>query len=322
MSGSTIFYIIGLTIPHCLTMAFINEVVTTTCYRRPSSCYRPLFGVPEWKAKFSPTQTTNSTQSRVTPLPLLLFPFEPTQIPLPGQHTKLKFRHGKFMDMIDESLTSYESVVGMSMFDEDGLLPIVVLCEVIEEEVYVNSGYRGFSSMEVGLRAVGRMELWDEAKPPQVKSNTSVSEDVFYGRKPLTAIQLGQFIDYEDYALSEIEAGKCLEYLKSIESLLILPSQFLTAPHDNLELIGKQALYADAYSYLSSLSTGDQYSKIFAASWAIFALLDDESKVSPIIIQAISTNDTGERLRLGLAALLESKSSTPSNNYDQNTAFQ
>ena len=70
------------------------------------------------------------------------------------------------------------------------------------------------------------------------------------------------------------------------------------------------------------MSTGDQYSKIFAGSWAIFGLLDDESKVSPIIIQAISTNDTGERLRLGLAALLESKSSTPSNNYDQNTAFQ
>lgn len=315
MIRSILFYVIGLTIPYCFTLAFFNEVVIG---KRLTSCCRPLFGVPEWKAKFS--TFTNSTQSCVTSLPLLLFPFESTQIPLPGQHTKLKFRHGKFIDMIDESLTSYESVLGMSILDEDGLLPIVVVCEVIEEEVYVNSGYRGFSSVEVGLRAVGRMELW--GSPPQVQSNTPVSEDIFHGSKPLNTIQLGHFIDYQDHALSEIEIEKCLEYLKTIDSLSILPSQFLTAPHDYLELTDKQMLYTDAYSYLISLTTEDQYSKIIAASWAIFALLDDESKVSPIIIQAISTNNTAERLRLGLAALLESKSSVPSNNYDENTAFQ
>ncbi len=35
------------------------------------------------------------------------------------------------MDMIDESITSYESVVGLSVLDEDGLLPVVVVCEVL-----------------------------------------------------------------------------------------------------------------------------------------------------------------------------------------------
>ena len=32
----------------------------------------------------------------------------------------------------------------------------VVICEVIEDAFIMNSGYRGFSSVEVGVRAVGR----------------------------------------------------------------------------------------------------------------------------------------------------------------------
>ena len=47
------------------------------------------------------------------------------------------------MDMIDEFITSHESVVGMSILDDDRLLQHLVVCEVLEEELEVNMGYRG-----------------------------------------------------------------------------------------------------------------------------------------------------------------------------------
>jgi len=41
--------------------------------------------------------------------------------------------------------------------DDDGLLPYVVVCEINEESFIMNSvGYRGFSSVEVDVCAVGR----------------------------------------------------------------------------------------------------------------------------------------------------------------------
>ena len=213
-SISICIFLIGVLLS-CFTAAFITELSTKPWISKRSGSHT-LFGVPEWKAKFS--SSTNSTS-----LPLLMFPFEPTQIPLPGQHAKITFRHGKYMDMIDESLTSYESVVGMSVLYQDRLLPIVVVCEVIEEELDIKSGYRGFSSMEVGFRAIGRME-WVDTQSEQDAS------DVFHGRKPLTDIQLGQFIDYEDADLSDAGIDSCRQYLKNIESLLALPSNFLTRP--------------------------------------------------------------------------------------------
>ena len=67
------------------------------------------------------------------------------------------------MDIIDESLTSYELVLGMSILDEDGHLPYAVICDVLEDELVVNAEYRGFSSTEVGIRAVGRARRTDIA---------------------------------------------------------------------------------------------------------------------------------------------------------------
>lgn len=79
---------IGITFP--LTVAFITDIITTKGLKRRSHT-RALFGVPEWKAKFSALNNTDAAYSYQGPLPLLLLPFEPIQIPLPGQHTKLTF---------------------------------------------------------------------------------------------------------------------------------------------------------------------------------------------------------------------------------------
>lgn len=83
----------------------------------------------------------SSTSSNNITLPLLLLPSKPTQILLPGQTFQtIQFRQGKYiLYIIDEALTSYESVVGLSILDDDGLLPYIILCEINEESFIMNS---------------------------------------------------------------------------------------------------------------------------------------------------------------------------------------
>ena len=163
-------------------------------------------------------------------LPLLLLPFTPSQILLPGQCSKLTFRHGKYMDMIDEALTSYESVLGLSLLDEDGLLPVVVICEVLEEEVLVKSGFRGVISMEVGLQAVGRACRWDGAGGIGIgKDADNVGRNVgidsfFHGRTALDDIHLGRFVEWHDDVLDDAGLDAAGEYSRIIESFLMLSS--------------------------------------------------------------------------------------------------
>ncbi|KAL3790644.1 hypothetical protein ACHAWO_000420 [Cyclotella atomus] len=287
----------GITSPLCFTEAFITKLDFT---RRES--LHPHFGIPEWKAKYS--------ASNEGTLPLLLLPFEPTQIPLLGQHIRLIFRHGKYMDMIDQSLTSYESVIGMSVLDQDESLPIAVVCEVIEEELDIKSGYRGFTSMEVGLRAVGRVLRCNE--PPD-----AYTTDYFHGRKALSVIRLGRFVEYQDEELTESELVMCAEHLKNIESLLALPSQFLTNPEGHELPSKRQKLYADAHTYLAS-----QMRDVAAASWAVFTLIEDDSKISSVIVQALSTKNILERLRLGLTAVLDVTASSTRECFDEKDSFQ
>ncbi|KAL7527554.1 hypothetical protein ACHAXR_002009 [Thalassiosira sp. AJA248-18] len=363
-----------------------------------------LYGISEWRAKFSTATAPPSSQTTTTSdqnnnsknldsntptLPLLLLPFTPTQILLPGQSTTLKFRHGKYMDIIDESLTSYESVVGMSILDEDGLLPHVVICEVLEEEMELNMGYRGFSSMEVGVRAVGRARRITETATPRTmiqgiddvvggrgkkRTSSSVSSSSFHGRTALDDIHLGQFVEWQDDALNGDEQFEIAsEYLENIEGLLMLPSsssrQQISGgggtssrsssnnnnPSDlvNDRIKHQQMLFHKAYEttlnqhstdvaaslrYSATTTTSTSYSnnqqrehhaRLMAFSWATFAAAafaqennndDDDDAVrsssSSIITQALATKDTVERLRLGLAMMLESQ--MPSSSCYQN----
>jgi hypothetical protein len=292
------FLLLGvITYPLCFTAAFVTKLDFT----RRDSC-QSHFGIPEWKAKYSASNEGS--------LPLLLLPFEPTQIPLLGQHTKLTFRRGKYMDMIDQSLTSYESVIGMSVLYQDALLPIAVVCEVIGEELDIKSGYRGFTSMEIGLRAVGRVMRCSENLDEYTTNH-------LHGRKALN--ELGQFIEYQDDALTERELVMCSEHLKNIESLLALPSQFLTNPGGHQLLSRTRKLYADAHTYLAP-----QMGDVAAASWAVFTLLEDDTKISSAIVQVLSTKSTLERLSLGLAAVLDATSTAPSISecFDEKNSFQ
>ena len=66
---------------------------------------------------------------------------------------------------------------------DDGFLSHVVICEVIEDTFIMNSGYREFSSVEVGVRAVGRARrvnngMSSEAKEQEVQDTTFTIRDL------------------------------------------------------------------------------------------------------------------------------------------------
>ena len=366
--------------------------------QRKSSSSR-LYGIAEWRAKFTsssdattpttPSQTgtgtgtgTPSSNTTSATLPLLLLPFKPTQILLPGQTTTLKFKHGKYIDMIDEAITSYECVLGMSILDQDGLLPHVVICEVIEEDMEVNMGYRGFSSMSISVRAVGRAKrvfptIDDETKLSSSLNLNKENDDfaTFHGRTALDDIHLGQFVEWTDTNISSEEDFDTAEdYLKHIDELLMLTTKPLssstttTTTSDNnsnseyYNRIQRQKILfeetydailenvsndIDASSSSSSLASsysnnlkGIQHAQLIAMSWSIFAAAtittesifednnedstdSDTAGLSLLITQALATQDTVKRIRLGLAMLLESRMPVvvqqPSSSSDGNT---
>ena len=304
-----------------------------------------LHGVSEWREKFSGSTansdrmappTTTTTPSRRTgdgdALPLLLLPFAPSQILIPGQSTTLRFRHGRYMDLIDESMTSYESVLGMTVLGEDGPLPHAVLCEVLGDELEVNAGYRGFSSMEVGIRAVGR------ARRAAVGTRGHVVGDpAFRGRTTISDdIHLGEFVEWHDAAMADDELEMGTEYSRRIEGLLNSGARKRSdytgtisgsrEPHDE-KAQRRRMLFGRAYEANLEHSAASPHpattgysdgrrrlqAHLMAISWASLAACDDLASPS-IITRALVTDDTVERLRLGLAAMLDSRIPREENN--------
>ena len=323
--------------------AFYTQSQTVSYHQRQ----QPLFGISEWRAKFSSSDAiTNSGSPKnnigyasSTPtdntdtLPLLLLPFTPTDIILPGQSTTLQFKHGKYMDIIDESLESYESVVGLSILDEDGLLPYVIVCEVLEETLEVNMGYRGFSSMQVGVRAVGRARRIMGDGLLKTLSSDDVS---FHGRTAGCPLHLGEFVEWHDSEMTDDEFEAASKCLATIEDILMLSSsqkydgKNKNSPELDDRMQRQKGLFSTAYeasleqsasnnnsslpiypSYTTN-SQRQRHSQLVASSWAAFAAIENaedgpDARSSAIITQAISTTNTAERLRLGLANLLESQ---------------
>mmetsp|Transcript_33013 Transcript_33013/g.67455 ORF Transcript_33013/g.67455 Transcript_33013/m.67455 type:complete len:398 (+) Transcript_33013:144-1337(+) len=283
-----------------------------------------LHGVHEWRAKYSNHNNTSSQhQQQQDQLPLLLLPFNPTQILLPGQTTSYTFRHGKYMDLIDESITHYESVIGMSILSDDGLLPITVLCEVIEEELEIHMGYRGFSAMEVGIRAVGRVRRCDvnsnnnNSGSAASSRSTAINDDL--RTTALDDIHQGKVVDWFDDPLDEEQKIAANEYTENIVSILRLRQEEDEEQRSSERLRNQQMNYKSAYDIISldkrTNNNSDNVDSDFTAtSWGAFAAAAAAAAIdrpgvdgSVVNIDALSTTNTVERLRLGLAMLLENQ---------------
>ena len=292
--------------------------LTSSTRQSPRQTTTRLNGVKEWRAKYS---IHNSTQQQPQ-LPLLLLPFNPAQILLPGQTTSYTFRHGKYMDLIDESITRYESVIGMTILSDDGLLPITVLCEVIEEELDMHMGYRGFSSMEVGIRAVGRVRRCDVVENVGVNKNNNNnnsnsgggggSNDDDLRTNALDDIHQGKVVDWFDDPLDEEQMVIANEYRENILSILRLGQQVEEEEQQSSEMLrNQQRCYVSACEIIAlDNNNSDKVDNDFTAtSWGAFAAaataINRPIGDGSINIDALSTADTVERLRLGLAVLLE-----------------
>ena len=246
--------------------------------------------------------------------PLVLLPFEPSQVILPGQVTTLEFKHGKFMDLIYDAIETRDSVIGLSILSDDGLLPVCVLAEVIEDELDMKMGYRGFSSMSVGIRAVGRAY--------QVKEVPG--SDNLRARTAQEAIHIGQFVEYEDGDLTDEQMREGREILDEVS---------LSIPHNSDSY---NATYHRSYDILkgntlTKASVDDEQLALQAWSWTVISsIIHSERRTLPpsVIGEAIETRSTLNRLKIAKILFLENASTasatdrTPVTELDDGNAFQ
>lgn len=211
------------------------------------------------------------------------------------------------MDLIDESMTHYESVIGMSVLSDDGLLPVTVLCEVIEEELEMQMGYRGFSSMAVGIRAVGRMRRCDvNSNNSDTSSRSTIDKNA--RTTALDDIHRGKVVDLSDDPLDEEQDVMANEYKENILSILRL-TQNEEEQRLSEKLRIQQRHYNSVYDAITN-SSDKVDNNLTATSWGAFAAataIDRPISDDSVNIEALSTTNTVERLRLGLAMLLENQ---------------
>lgn len=234
------------------------------------------------------------------------------------------------MDLIDESITHYESVIGMTILSDDGLLPITVLCEVIEKELEIHMGYRGFSSMEVGIRAVGRMRRCDvvesvvgvnnnnnnSSSSGDSSSSTSIADDILRRTTALDDIHQGKVVEWLDDPLDKEQIITANEYRENIVSILRLRQEEDQEQRLSERLRNQQRRYESACEIIAQDNKRNSNSSnidhdFTATSWGAFAAATAIDRPNngdgSVNIDALSTTDTVERLRLGLAMLLETQ---------------
>lgn len=155
---------------------------------------------------------------------------------------------------------------------------------------------------------------------------------LFHGRTALDDIHSGQFVEWQDEGLTSDGIEAASEYLESIEERLMLSTPRSeaggAADSNRTQVDGRikrrQMLFARAYETsfrlpdsAPSRTVSTSYSNIqelrhaqlVASSWATLAAAEDgeDARSSSIVMQALATRDTAERLRLGLAMMLDSQ---------------
>jgi hypothetical protein len=184
----------------------------------------------------------------------------------------------------------------------------------MEETLDIHMGYRGFSYMEVGIRAVGRVRRCDIVEG---KSSAVVEE---YGRNnsdgelirttALDDIHHGKFVDWLDDPLDEEEKIIANEYRENILSILRLRQEQEAEDEQAERLPCQQRSYESACEIvaLNYSSNESDEEGFIATSWGALAAASTAADNGSINIDALTTTNTVERLRLGLAMLLEKRS--------------
>lgn len=241
---------------------------TTTKWERSERHDTALSGISEWREQQQHHDQQNNT---TTPLPLLPFPAD--EALTPGQSRRIVLKEGRFFDMFEEVVLEEEggtNVVGMLLMGDDGILPQLLLCDILEYEA--NAGFRGKVTVTTTLRAVGRANLLEltQMKPHMMGLCTEFFD------KSDTDVD----VDLANQLLADIE-----ETLKDIQ--LLDPNameRYLNELDIALSIIGSESNISDCIRQLT------------AASWAIVNAVVMETDKP----KAIAMDDLTARLQLGL----------------------
>lgn len=219
--------------------------------------------------------------------PILMLPFPSDDILLQGQSTTIILKEGRFYDLFQDCIDDHQSIVGMAIMADDGLvMDGMPLCEIVNFDV--EAGYRGKVTVCVTLRAVGRATIVELTQ--------------------MRPIMMGTCVELMDDAVSDGDAlAVAKDLVCDIQSTIgDMNSSFQRRFESAFDL----ALEHDAIirGYVSSRETGVYSIKdITAASWAVFGCCIPSNM---LLEEALVSTSVTNRLRLGLKALLDVKYQT------------
>jgi len=250
-----------------------------------------LFGLKEWRdAIHKKTKRQHQQQhsnSGSTILPLLAFGVDDDSgLLVPGQSLNLVLKEGRFLDLFQDSIDDYHSMVGLVRMDDDGhFLPYMALCAV--EDLDVNIGYRGKLTMDVTLRAVSR----------------AVFSSEFTQTKPILMGFCNEIKDDNIHTINKESLDICSDMANQIETIILSSSTINNSNDNNATGIINRHQYMEAYKSLlnTTTTTSKIIDRLNTISWSVFAAIpfqqqDEKQKI-------LVGTSLEERLSLGLKIL-------------------
>lgn len=251
-----------------------------SCRRQLSAQASRLFGMSEWREKVA------STNTQEVGTPILLLPFSAKEALVPGQSTSIILKEGRFYDLFQDCIDDYESIVGMVLMGDDGLLREMPLCEIHDFDV--QAGFRGKVTVSVTLLAVARAQIVEVT-----------------AMKP---IMTGVCTELSDKDVCNVALAN--EFVDDIESIIKDMNRIVggVSPKQRYEDALELAFTSGDRETTDGSFIADErtISELTAASWAVFTLLSDKS----FLYKAIATTSVTDRLKIGLKALLDAKYET------------
>ena len=294
--------------------------------RRSTNC--ALNGIAEWRDGLL-SSPLSSQSTIISKLHLLAFPV--SNVMLPGQHLTVRLKEGRFFDLLEESIEDHNSIVGMALMDDDGLLSsgCLPLCEIVAMDV--NAGYRGRIDIDATLRCVGRAKLLhlDQMIPTMMGTCVEILGDEHdkldekdeSDNDSLDAAQ--QVIDQIQSRLQELGTDsahrstggdddavynnymkryhKAHEVIKSVivSSMLTYSSIDYNTPQERAD--GETARKNEKRARNIS-----RHYDLQASSWAVFHCLSCFNRCPPqLISDVLSSTKLIDRLQIGIKAIVE-----------------
>lgn len=203
--------------------------------------------------------------------------------------------------MFQDAVDDYESIIGMQLMGDDGLLKEMPLCEIHDFEV--QAGFRGKVTVSVTLRGVGRAKIqeYTQMKPVMMGTCTELVDN-----RNVNIEAANEIVDDIETTINDMDGTGRLK--------------------QRYDEAFKLALEADCQDYArNGDSSGKSREKrpmsvLTAASWAVFGCTSDKSN----LYKAVATTDLCDRLELGLKSLLDQKyqASAPPNEVDEDVGFE